>query len=373
MFLLTKAVCFSFTPGHIRKCARRADTAGWPPLYQVKGWEEMERKWSGRLLLLPLITAVLAFTVSAALPERLVPVGRTVGIRLESDGLVVVGFGEEHSPAQDAGLKIGDTIQRVNGETTANCEQFKTIAAAAGGEPLTLEVLRDGKTLEIVVEPEQNGETCRLGLMLRDGMAGIGTVTFYDPDTGLFGALGHGVNELRSMILLPLAYGEILPSQVVEVQKGEGGAPGILKGAFNVEERLGDVEANTCHGIFGMANEALSDAEPVPVAAPNEVHTGKAAILSNVQEDRVEEFSVEITKLFPAGQDMGRNLLLTITDPRLLQTTGGIVQGMSGSPILQDGKLIGAVTHVLVDNPTQGYGIFIDNMLESCPAYREAA
>lgn len=333
----------------------------------------MEMKWIRRLLLWPLLAALLAGAVSAALPERLTPVGRTVGIRLESDGLVVVGFDETRSAARDAGLRMGDIIKRVNGEETDNCEQFKRLAAAAGGEPLTLELQRDGQTVEAVVQPERDGETYRLGLMLRDGMAGIGTVTFYDPDTGLYGALGHGVNELQSMILLPLSYGEILPSQVVEVQKGEGGTPGILKGAFDVEERLGEVDANTCHGIFGKADQALSTAEPVLVADPSEIHTGEAAILSNVEGDRVESFTVEITKLFPAGQDMGRNLLLTITDPRLLQATGGIVQGMSGSPILQDGKLIGAVTHVLVDNPTQGYGIFIDNMLNSCPAYQEAA
>ena len=333
----------------------------------------MEKNWIRRLLLWPLVAALLAVVASAALPERLTPVGRTVGIRLESDGLVVVGFEETRSAARDAGLKMGDTIKRVNGEDVDSCERFKMLAAAAGGEPLKLELLRDGKTVEAVVQPEQDGETYRLGLMLRHGMAGIGTVTFYDPDTGLYGALGHGVNELQSMVLLPLAYGEILPSQVVEVQKGEGGAPGILKGAFDVEERLGEVDANTCHGIFGKADKALSDGTPISVASAGEVHTGSATILSNVEGDKVESFTVEITKLFPAGQDMGRNLLLTITDPRLLQATGGIVQGMSGSPILQDGKLIGAVTHVLVDNPAQGYGIFIENMLESCPAYCEAA
>lgn len=333
----------------------------------------MEKIWIRRFLLCPLLAVLLTGIVSAALPERLTPVGRTVGIRLESDGLVVVGFDETHSAARDAGLKIGDTIKRVNGKDVENCESFKVLAAEAGGEPLTLELLREGRTVEIAVQPERDGEVYRLGLLLRDGMAGIGTVTFYDPDTGLYGALGHGVNELQSMILLPLAYGEILPSRVVEVQKGEGGAPGILKGAFDLEDRLGGVEANTVHGIFGKAEEALSAEDAIPVAAPGEAHTGKASILSNVEGDRVEEFTVEINRLFPTGQDTGRNLLLTITDPRLLQATGGIVQGMSGSPILQDGKLIGAVTHVLVDNPTQGYGIFIENMLESCPAYCEAA
>lgn len=333
----------------------------------------MEKKRIRRLLLCPFAAALLACVVTAAHPERLTPVGRTVGIRLESDGLIVVGFDENESAARDAGLKMGDTIKRVNGQDVDSCDRFKTIVSEAGGEPLAMEVQREGRTMEIDVQPEQDGETYRLGLLLRDGMAGIGTVTFYDPDTGLYGALGHGVNELQSMVLLPLAQGEILPSRVVEVQKGEGGSPGILKGAFDMEDRLGEVEANTAHGIFGEAEEPLSAADAIPVAAPGDARTGKASILSNVEGDQVEEFAVEINRLFPTGQDTGRNLLLTITDPRLLQATGGIVQGMSGSPIIQDGKLIGAVTHVLVDNPTQGYGIFIENMLESCPQYQDAA
>ena len=152
---------------------------------------------------------------------------------------------------------------------------------------------------------------------------------------------------------------------MVEVQKGARGAPGLLKGAFDTSTTLGTVEKNTEHGIFGTTRCALGDGAALPVADRSEIHTGKATILSNVNNTSVQEYEVEITKLFPTEETSGRNLLLTITDSRLLRTTGGIVQGMSGSPILQDGKLVGAVTHVLVNDPPRGYGIFIENMLQA--------
>ncbi len=314
----------------------------------------MKQKWIRRLLIVQLLWAALACSVLAAFPERLTPVGRTAGIRLEADGLVIVGFDEEGSAARDAGLRKGDIIKTVNGERVHGCDEFKKSVAASKGDTLTLGALRGGREITAELKPVRNGTVWQLGVLLRDGMAGIGTVTFYDGESGIFGALGHGVNEPQSTILLPLEWGEILPSRVVEVQRGEGGAPGILKGAFETERPLGEVEENTEHGVFGHSSVPLGEREPVPVAARGEVHTGEASILSNIEGEKVDSYAVEITKLFPGEQSSGRNLLLTITDPRLLRTTGGIVQGMSGSPILQDGRIVGAVTHVLVDNPTQG-------------------
>jgi len=327
------------------------------------------KRWIRRLLIWQLLMTALA-AWAAALPARLVPVGSAVGIRLESDGLVVVGFDGTQSAARDAGIKKGDIIKSAGGKPVQGSAAFKEMVAAGG--PLELTLLRDGKPVTLTVEPAREGAERRLGLLLRDSMAGIGTVTFYDPERDLYGALGHGVNDLQSMVLLPLASGEILPASVVEVQRGESGAPGILKGAFDAASTLGTVESNTEHGIFGRGAAALGLREAVPVAARGEVHTGKAVILSNVEGRAVEEFEVEITKLFPVEQS-GRNLLLTVTDQRLLRATGGIVQGMSGSPILQDGKLVGAVTHVLVDNPTLGYGIFIEDMLESAEGLFDTA
>ena len=326
----------------------------------------MKQRWVRLLLLFQIAAAALSVWASAAMPERLVPVGSTVGIRLDAEGLVVVGVDTSGtSAAHAAGMKKGDVIRTVNGVPVEDGDFFRELVAQGGGKPLEIGVVRDGKTQILKVQPEQDGSGYRLGVSLRDSMAGIGTVTFYDPERHVYGALGHGVNEMETMLLLPLESGEILPSSVVEVQKGVSGAPGMLKGAFNTSEVLGTVDANTDHGIFGHAKEALSDKTAIPVASDQEIHTGKATILANVNNTEVEEYEVEITKLFPTEDDSGRNMLLTIKDPRLLKTTGGIVQGMSGSPILQDGKLVGAVTHVLVNNPTCGYGIFIENMLEA--------
>lgn len=325
-----------------------------------------------RLRLLPLMAAVAAAlslwcaAADTALPEVLVPVGAAVGIRLDADGLLVVGFDEGGpSPAKAAGLRKGDVITEVDGEPAGDSRSFQ--AAAALGKPMALTVERAGETRAVTVTPERCQGMYRLGLSLRDSMAGIGTVTYYDPASGAFGALGHGVNDLETLSLLPVESGEILPASVVEVRRGQRGAPGLLKGAFNTSASLGTVETNTPHGIFGTCWEAMAGT-PVPVAVRGQVHTGEAVILSNVHSTEVETYQVEILRLYPAEDESGRNLLLRITDPRLLSATGGIVQGMSGSPILQDGRLIGAVTHVLVNDPSCGYGVLIDTMLRSSEA-----
>lgn len=321
------------------------------------------------LLTLSMAAALLTTGAAAALPETLVPVGSTVGIRLDADGLLVVGFNEQgDSAAQAAGMKKGDVIKAVNGQDADDSATFRAQLAQCGGRPLELTVERDGTVQTMKVQPQKSGEEYRLGVYLRDSMAGIGTVTYYDPATGAYGALGHGVNDLETMVLLPLEGGEILPSSVAEVRKGVSGTPGILKGAFNTSTTLGTVAANTDHGIFGTADAPLSAGQALPVADRSQVHTGKATILCNVRNTAVEEYEIEISKLFEEDDGSGRNMLLTVTDPRLLQTTGGIVQGMSGSPILQDGKLVGAVTHVLVNEPARGYGILMENMLASAPA-----
>ena len=197
-------------------------------------------------------------------------------------------------------------------------------------------------------------------------MAGIGTMTFCDPETGTFGALGHGINDVDTAKLMPMQSGSILYSEVTDVQKGVKGTPGELHGAFQTDRDLGVLWSNTCSGVFGqISDETMTDGmEPVPVAERSQVQVGPAVILSNVAGDQVEEYEVEITRIFPEKEGDTRNLMLKVTDARLLDTTGGIVHGMSGSPILQNGRLVGAVTHVLVNDPTQGYGILAEHMLE---------
>ena len=202
-----------------------------------------------------------------------------------------------------------------------------------------------------------------MGVYLRQGTTGIGTVTYYRPESGEFGALGHGVNTQNGN-LLQMTQGSVYGARVAAVKKGTAGTPGQLIGQLTDSEPLGTIAKNTEQGIFGQVSSGVFT-EPLPVASESEIHTGPATIRSTVEGNTLREYSVEILKVYSGSRDKGRNLLLKVTDPDLLATTGGIVQGMSGSPIIQDGKLIGAVTHVLVNDPTTGYGIFIENMLDA--------
>ncbi len=304
--------------------------------------------------------------------RTLVPVGRAVGIKLFSDGVMVVGFSQvpaamgSETPARDCGLKEGDIITHINAAEVDTIEEVQEQLARIGGEKMSIRALRDGQQLQVTaqaVKCSTDGQY-KLGAWLRDSMAGIGTVTYYDPVTGAFGALGHGVNDVDTAQLLPLESGGVMAATVSDVKMGKRGEPGELHGDLKLEEDIGTLTANTSRGIFGTLEKGaeLTDAQPVEVARPDQVKTGKALLYANVAGDEVKAYEVEITKLFPDAAD-GRDMMVKVTDPALLAATGGVVQGMSGSPLLQDGRLIGAVTHVLVNDPTQGYGIFIENML----------
>jgi len=297
-----------------------------------------------------------------ATPETLVPVGKTVGIHLGGE-LVVVGFDEDFgNGAKAAGVRVGDRIVAVNGSEADSMEDLRTATDAQGGVHLTVE--RDGKNVEFYLSPVETPEGSRIGLKVREGITGIGTVTFYDPETGSFGALGHSVNDPETGECIAISGGNIMSASVTDVDKGKAGDPGALKGSIDKDDPLGKVKANTTAGIFGTMDAALPAGAPIPLADSTEVQKTEATILSNVSGTEVEPYEVEIMEIDP-DNDQGRNILLHVQDEELLAKTGGIVQGMSGSPIIQDGKLVGAVTHVLVNDPTRGYGIFIENMLEA--------
>lgn len=307
-----------------------------------------------------ILAAALSAQAAATAPSYLIPGGSTVGIKMYTQGLVITEL-VGGSAAARAGLKKGDTILEADGKAVDSAQALTDCLRA--GRDVVLTVMRDGKRAEFLVSPSQTENGCRLGVYIRDSIAGIGTVTYYDPLTGAFGALGHGVNDLTGSRLLPLEKGFIVSSSVAGVKKGCRGTAGQLHGVFDVTQALGTVEKNTERGLFGTM-ATIPNRTALPVADSAQVKTGAASILSNVDGTTVEEYAVHIDKLYPNAEN-GRNLLLTVTDERLLEKTGGIVQGMSGSPIIQDGKLIGAVTHVLVNDPTRGYGIFIENMLEA--------
>jgi stage IV sporulation protein B len=322
-------------------------------------------------------TASLGQTGDASSPRKVIPVGRAVGLKLFSDGVMVVGFsqvpaeGGSVTPAKSCGLKEGDVITHINADRVDTIEEVQEELAQIGGEEMSIRYVRDGKEGQVTAQAVQcsTDGTYKLGAWLRDSMAGIGTVTYYDPVTGEFGALGHGVNDVDTAQLLPLESGGVLSATIADVKKGEKGTPGELHGALDSSGDIGVLTANTESGVFGtLASGDLAQLEPVEVADESQVKVGKATIYSNVAGDAVKAYEVEITKVFSNASD-GRDLMLKVTDPELLAATGGIVQGMSGSPILQDGRLVGAVTHVLVSDPTQGYGILAQRMLkqgESC-------
>lgn len=326
------------------------------------------------VLLLLLALLILPMTAHAATAKTVVPVGRAVGIKLFSDGVVVVGTSEVSgaegsvNPAKDCGLKEGDIITHINSTEVDSIEEVTALLQELEGESMSIRAIRKDKQIQLTAQavfcPEDS--TYKLGAWIRDSMAGIGTVTYYDPSTESFGALGHGINDVDTALLMPLEEGTILPATVAAVRKGEAGSPGQLKGVFDNTCTLGNLSANTDSGVFGaLTDNSWVEGTAVETADRSQIHTGNATILSNISGDTVEEYEIEVVKIFKESDKDCRDFLITVTDQRLLETTGGIVQGMSGSPILQDGRLIGAVTHVMINDPTTGYGIFIENMMDA--------
>ena len=322
---------------------------------------------AGLLLALPVFSGSVRAADCAAVSE-LVPSGRAMGVKLFADGVLVVDLRDGASPARTCGLREGDVILTCNGVDIQSTEHLQELLAQNKEACATLEIRRGSRQLALKAAPEKSGDGAyRLGAYVRDSMAGIGTMTFYDPQSGVFGALGHGVTDVDTGALMPLDEGSTMDASVKAVRRGERGCPGELRGEFDLTRDNGTLYANTDCGIFGRADTEgfpAPDAPALPLARRDEVKPGRATILSNVSGTEVKEYEIEIERVFSSAADT-RNLLLRVTDEELLNQTGGIVQGMSGSPILQNGKLVGAVTHVLVNDATRGYGILIENMLSA--------
>ena len=308
-----------------------------------------------------LIILVLIVPVQAA--RELIPVGCVVGLQLQNGNVCVEAIDDAAGVAVlTAGVQVGDVIRKVDDIQISSCEDVRR-AVERAGNTVKLTIERKGKLVQLSVPLQNRDGGKKLGLYLRQGVSGVGTVTWYDPQTGQFGTLGHSVND-PSGKLLQMTGGYAYAARVQGVRKGKIGQPGQLLGTRTKTDPLGVLTRNTQRGLFGQT-ETGWEGKALEVAESTQVKTGNATILSNVQGEQVQEYSVEILKIYPNRQSGGRNLLLKVTDPVLLEITGGIVQGMSGSPIIQDGKLVGAVTHVLVNDPTTGYGIFIENMLDA--------
>ena len=311
--------------------------------------------------------------ICAVYEERrtLVPCGTPFGIKMLTDGVIVTDFGAVNSPAdcvspaETAGIKRGDVITSVNGIEVRDSLSLSE-AVQNSGDSCTLEIIRNGEEITLTAIPvksDEDGEY-KLGLWTRDSCAGIGTMTFYDPENNIFGGLGHSVSDISTGMTLPLLDGEITTVTITDVLKGSDGVPGELRGAFISDQKTGTVEINSEYGVFGYSDTTPVLKEPIEVAHRDEIKKGKATIYTTVAGMMPQEYDIEIEKIDYGSTSASRNMTIRITDNELLSLTGGIVQGMSGSPIIQDGRIIGAVTHVLLNDSAMGYGIFIENMCD---------
>lgn len=316
--------------------------------------------------------------VSVVPDLKVIPGGQTIGVKMKSSGILVVGHhlvnkdGKKISPGEEADIRLGDLITEINGQKLNDVSKVAKFAQEAGSQnkPLQLTIQRNGKTLSKQLKPvyDKADESYRLGLYIRDSAAGVGTLTFYAPEQKVYGALGHVITDMDTQTPVQVGNGTIVHSNVTSISKSQDGIPGEKRAHFFKEDQiLGTIEKNTKFGIFGKMNENPDYGviqEPIPVAFAEEVKEGKAQILTVVKGHKVEKFNVEIVHVSRQKSPATKGLVIKITDPRLLNETGGIVQGMSGSPIIQNGKMIGAVTHVFVNDPSSGYGCFIEWMLK---------
>jgi len=310
---------------------------------------------------------------------KVIPGGQTIGVKVKSSGILVVGHHlvkespqSKVSPGELAGIRLGDLIMEINGKRVREVKQVAEFTETAGvsKEPMKLKVKRAGKMMDIELKPAYDADdrSWRIGLYIRDSAAGVGTLTFYAPDQGVYGALGHVITDLDTGTAIEVGDGQILQSNVTSINKSLSGEPGEKRAHFvNESQILGNIERNTPFGIFGKMKEMPGhsyQSEAVPVAFSEEVAEGPAEILTVLSGQKVERFKVEISHVSRQKSPATKGMVIKVTDKRLLDLTGGIVQGMSGSPIMQNGKLIGAVTHVFVNDPSSGYGCFIEWMLQ---------
>ncbi len=334
------------------------------------GQTEMKLKLFGKI---PLKTV----KVNIVPDLKVFPGGQTIGVKLKSAGILVVGHhliqagDRKVSPGELAKLQLGDLITEMNGKTISDVTKVGALVEEAGkaNKPIKLKVLRNGQRFDTEIVPvyDEGEKTYRLGLYIRDSAAGVGTLTFYAPDQGVYGALGHVITDMDTQTPIVVGGGEIVPSTVTSISKSQSGEPGEKRAHLTREDQvLGNIEKNTDFGIFGkmyQAPEPHEVKEALPVAFAEEVVEGPAHIYTVLEGQKVEKFTIEIVHVAKQDTPATKGMVIKITDPKLLEKTGGIVQGMSGSPIIQNGKIVGAVTHVFVNDPSSGYGCFVEWML----------
>ncbi|GHV26877.1 SpoIVB peptidase [Clostridia bacterium] len=308
-------------------------------------------------------------------PERiLIPGGQSIGVALTTKGVLVVGTSDiggaqGGSPAYQAGMRPGDLIQSIDNVPIENAAQLTALVNSGTGKPLDIVYMRKEQMQRAAVTPvvDKLDGQYRLGVWVRDSTAGLGTLSYYDPANSRYAALGHAITDVDTGTNLSVREGRILFSEVLDIIKGRKGTPGELRGSFIREQKVfGNILKNTDYGVSGDTDQTIKNAlypNGLPVGSQQSVHTGPATILTTLDDTGIKEYNIEITRVNHQSMPSQKSMTLLVTDPVLLEKTGGIVQGMSGSPIIQDGHIVGAVTHVYVNDPTQGYGLFIEWML----------
>lgn len=307
---------------------------------------------------------------------KVIPVGSIAGLKLYTSGVLVVGMSEiegndnkKYKPYENTGIKEGDTIIEINENKITSTQDLINKVNASKGNNVNLKYVHDQETKACSITPIKTSQNdYKLGLWVRDSAAGVGTVTFYEPETKSFGALGHGITDIDTEELINIESGEFITTKILNITKGESGTPGKIQGTVDNQNNIGRISKNTKFGIYGKVNNLsslnINKSKEMEVALREEIQTGKATIMCSLENGKVEEYEVEIEKIYKENNYDNKSMLIKVTDQKLLDKTGGIIQGMSGSPIIQNNKFVGAVTHVLVNNPQEGYAVFADMMIK---------
>ena len=300
-----------------------------------------------------------------------VPMGNAIGMKLYTAGVLVVGMSEIEGkkPYENSGIKEGDRIIQINQNQIDNTDDLMKAVNKSDGNNISIKYVRDEKTITASIKPLKNSSNeYKIGLWVRDAAAGVGTLTFYEPSSGMFATLGHGIMDIDTAELIKIANGELVTTNILSINKGTKGNPGEIRGTIEAGHTIGSISKNTKFGVFGTINKTpylnTSNTNEVQVALREEIKTGKAQIICELENGKKEYYDIEIQRIFISNNKDNKSMLIKVTDKKLSEKTGGIIQGMSGAPIIQNGKFVGAVTHVLVNDPTIGYGVFADIMLK---------
>lgn len=318
------------------------------------------------------IIPVKDVTVNVIPKTTVIPLGKTIGMKLYTEGVLVVGMSEIEGkkPYQNSGIEAGDRIIEVNNKKISTSDELTQCVNTCNGKNIEIKYINNkDEIVQAEIEPAKTSNNeYKIGLWVRDAAAGVGTITFYEPSTGSFASLGHGINDVDTYELIDIANGELVTAKILDIVKGKNGIPGEIRGNIDNSIKIGNISKNTDFGVYGNITNTnalnIDNSQEMEVADRNEINTGKAYILCELDNRKPEKYEIEIQKIFKENNQDNKSMLIKITDARLIEKTGGIIQGMSGAPIIQNNKFIGAVTHVLVNDSKVGYGVFADLMIK---------